>query len=44
MLGGMVVGAIAGAQGYQLMYLICAGLMLVSLASIILFFERKHIR
>ena len=44
MLGGMVVGAVAGAQGYQLMYLICAGLSLVSLASIAVFFERKHIR
>ena len=44
MLGGLVVGAIAGAQGYQLMYLICAGLSLVSLASITVFFNRKHIR
>ena len=44
MIGGMVVGAIAGAQGYQIMYLVCAGLSLVSLVSIMVFFERKHIR
>lgn len=44
MLGGVVVGSMAGAAGYGMLFWICAGLMLLNLLFIAWFFRMKQIR
>ena len=44
MLGGLVVGSMAGAAGYGFLFWLCAGLMLLNLLFIAWFFMKRQIR
>ena len=44
MLGGVIVGSMAGAAGYGFLFWLCAGLMLLNLLFIAWFFAKRQIR
>ena len=44
MLGGVIVGSMAGAAGYAFLFWFCAGLMLLNLLFIAWFFTKRRIR